>query len=84
MENLSGGVIDGVVSKYAYVMGTTRLEYVQDSSVETKSGGRIHASVSRGHTMKQRVAGNPFSFQLSGDLSTRQTAILAALGISRL
>lgn len=83
MQNLSGGVIDGVVSKYAYVMGTRERKFVQTSTCGLKAGGSVSASIERGHTSKSRVGGSPFSFAMSGDLSTRQTAILGALGISR-
>jgi hypothetical protein len=83
LENITGGYIDGVVSKYAYVMGTTQHRNVQNSSITLADGTKVKVQTVKGNVIKRRVSGDPFSFQMTGDLSPRQLGILVALGISR-
>lgn len=95
VDNLSNdGVVDDLVASYAFVMGHTRQEISMTVSstwncpahwlspgntLETTCGGVRYVEV------KRRDTGSPFGPSLAGgDLTLRQTAILAALGITRL
>lgn len=80
--NLSNGAVD-CVAKYAYVMGTTYHKATQTSHVKFVDYPRESAEVTRIWEYKSRVHADPFGFGTSSDLSDKQIAILAALGISR-
>jgi hypothetical protein len=85
IDNLEAIGLDGVVSKYLYLMQSTKREIFSQHSLHGSAGGVVNLRWDRGYTVKQRVeASNPFGFGLSfGGLSPMKVAILAALGISR-
>lgn len=83
-DNLSSGVAGDVVAKYAYVMGYNITSHTQRSTVMSVDNQLIAGDIHREQIYKDRDAATPFGFNLSADLSARQLAILAALGISRL
>lgn len=83
ISNISSGTVD-CVAKYAYVMGKTEHKYEQTSLGRFQSGKYITGTVVESLTTKGRVSASPFGFGLGDQLSGRQLAILAALGISRL
>lgn len=86
MKNVTLFGQDGLVMKYGYVM----CEQVHTYSYRLENMVNIHGSwrpqvttASVVCTTQQRFGANPFGFGVkSGDLSARQFAILAALGIS--
>lgn len=75
---------DSLVSKYMYLMHHRRRRFELRSQFST-SDGRSHDIVwYRSADVKRREsADSHFSFSLSGALTPRQIAILAALGLSR-
>lgn len=84
LSNLSSGYIDDVVAKYAYVMRSRITEISQTSYGQLSHGGHpFQGTVSCKWETKARATANPFGFTTSADLSGRQLAILAALGLSR-
>lgn len=75
---------DTIAAKYAYVMGTTKLEGTVNSMYNLITGP-INATWKYKWTRKSRVPASPFGFGLSPDAFTgRQWSILSALGITRL
>lgn len=85
ISNLTDGAVDDVVARYACVMGHTITEVKQHVQCNLRINGY---SVIQGLTgaktveCKRRDVASPFGFGLSvGDLTLRQTAILAALGL---
>jgi len=85
IDNIESVALDGVVSKYMYLMQNTRREIQSYHNLFGHDGPPLWFSWSRGYEIKQRQeAGNPYGFGLSwGGLSPMRIAILAALGISR-
>lgn len=78
--------VDNLVAKYAYVMGTTSMNYTLNSTLDFYALSVPHISHSWNFqfTRKRRAVANPFGFGLTFDgLSLRQMSILAALGLSR-
>jgi hypothetical protein len=83
ISNVSGGALD-CVAKYAYVMGTTSRRWTQQCGTTFCDGTSITGNVETEHFAKTRVAANPYGFGITfGELSPRQLAILAALGLTR-
>lgn len=83
LESLDAIALDGVVSKNLYLMQRTETIYLLQQEINFLSGARTF-EFERNLTSKQRaVAGTPFGFGLTGGLSARQYAILAALGLSK-
>lgn len=82
MNNISSGYVDAV-AKYAYVMKHNVSQCTQTSIGAFQNGTTISGSVTRTLESKHRVEANPFGLEVGADLSPRQLAILAALGISR-
>jgi len=75
--------LDGVVCKYLYIMQHTVREVYQLSHLNLYTGARI-VEWRRFLDSKQRVsAEGPYGFALPSSLSSKQLAILAALGLSR-
>jgi hypothetical protein len=75
---------DSMVSKYMYLMHHHRRRFELKSEFTTSDGVAHQCIWYREADIKRREkAGSPFNFVLSGDLTPRQIAILAALGISR-
>lgn len=87
LTNVRAFAFDGLVMPYGYAMwetvGTTT--YRLDQSNAYVGGKEFHGRVVVRVTMQKRVPATPFGFDVSiGDLSPRQIAILAALGMSRI
>jgi hypothetical protein len=81
MHNLSTIGHDGLVLKYGYIMCHSRNDY---SIVANEGADTTAASVQRIREMKRRFPASPyFGFGAAGSLSAKQTAILAALGLTR-
>jgi len=86
LSNLSTGLADRLIAKYAYVMGTTDYTTSVDSflGLNAEAGGPQHATWSYTAALKERKVASPFGFNVSsGDLSGKQKSILTALAISR-
>jgi hypothetical protein len=75
--------MDGVVSRYMYLMKKTSTVRVHSASVNWNNGLQTFGWISNYETKQREVADNNFSFRLSGSLSARQLAIISALGLSR-
>jgi hypothetical protein len=75
--------MDGVVSRYMYLMKKTSMVRVHSASVNWNNGLQTFGWISNYETKQREVADNNFSFRLSGSLSARQLAIITALGLSR-
>lgn len=91
VDTISAGVADRLVCNYAYLMQTKTIRYYTTSSTRIVVGGEesqnslAEASLLSQHTIKVRVPASPFGWGLKqNDLSLSQTAILGALGLSRL
>jgi hypothetical protein len=84
IERLDDFVVDGIVSRYLYIMKTTDKLVTKTSVLNLKSGQRV-LQWKRNLTTKQRkVADSPYGFdQTWNNLSIRQWAILGAIGITR-
>lgn len=83
LSNLSSGYVDDVVASYAYVMRSSITEVCQTSHHTLIDGRKIFGQVRSFTETKARAAADPFGFGMSADLTGRQVAILAALGLSR-
>lgn len=93
MSNLSSDdAADNLTCRYAYVMGTTRLQYEYSDNFSyyyiirgtEKTMTTANPSFTLSWERKQRVAASPYGFAVTWDgLTPRQLAILAALGITR-
>lgn len=75
--------LDGVVSRYMYLMKQTTDAVIHTVNIPWKEGPSSMTWVSNFETKQREVANGNFSFHLSGDLTPRQLAIMAALGLSR-
>lgn len=75
---------DSMVSKYMYLMHHRRRRFELNSRFTT-ADGQLHSLYwyREADIKRRQQASSSFSFVLSGGLSPRQIAILAALGISR-
>jgi len=83
IANLSTMLEDGMTSDYFYVMHHKSSRVTLKQTLPFGSGS-VTLSWSRVIETKQRTSNvSPFGFSLSTELSARQKAILAALGISR-
>lgn len=81
LSNLSPGLADDLVAKYAYVMKSTSVEGRFDSTLNLKTGTLSNSWVFP-ISWKARAGASRFGFGLSqNDFSLRQWSILAALGI---
>jgi hypothetical protein len=88
IHNISLLGSDGLVMQYGYAMRHARVEEVLRGTFPRTSGGGTPASVflerTIGSEWKQRIRANPYGFGIDDtDLSARQLAILAALGLTR-
>lgn len=85
LNNISSGAVEGLVSRYAFVMSTTEHRRTVTEYMDFKPPwGRILAYGTETYTEKLRSGANPFGFGLAfADLNSRQMMILAALGLSR-
>lgn len=83
ISNQSLGWADNLVARNAYLMGTRRSDYVMTCHQNTNAGGFTYKAQATA-TWKSRSIASPFGFGLTAsDLSARQLAILASLGITR-
>jgi hypothetical protein len=83
VEGVTAAGQDGVVSQNLYTMHHQTTDLVFKQEINWDNGARTY-EFHRPRVCKQRMAtGNPFGFCLSASLSSKQLAILAALGISR-
>jgi len=86
-HNVSAFLTDGLVMKRAYVMEkTTIVDVYESSAIPGYPGGTDIPPLKQTFTQtrKVRIKASPFGFgKLITDLSPRQLAIIAALGISR-
>lgn len=84
VSNLSDGILEDLVAKYAYIMGTTETQEKHSHFARGATSGVVSLDTTYRWTCKTRMGANPFGFGLTmGDLSLRQSAILASLGLSR-
>lgn len=88
LSNISENAAESLVSEYAYLMRTGKTihsyqAWAKISTVPNHSEySNVYASLSWTDTTKVRRKATPFGFQVSElDLSARQLAILAALGL---
>lgn len=86
MENISLFQTDGLVMPYCYLMEEIihEKQYTWTGSVyRSYPGSQVHTQRFR-TTSKRRVVASPYGFDITWDgLSSRQLAILAAVGITR-
>jgi len=76
--------LDNLTAQYAYVMGKTEDEYSVESC-HNLAGIPLVATLTFSCKHETREKASPFGFGLTpGDLTWRQSSILAALGLSRL
>lgn len=85
MSNVSDYLVDGLVLRYGYIMETT---IVKDTytchDLPFKRYGKTTIAFSKITQVKKRRPATPFGFGLTYDgLSTKQKAIMAAIGITR-
>lgn len=84
ISNLEDNLLYDLVSKYAYVCGTTSICSDVHSTLNTVQGPLSH-TWHFAVNYKDRAGADPYSFSWDGgSLSSRQSAILAALGVTRL
>jgi hypothetical protein len=74
---------DGVVSRYMYLMQHNISAMKHSVHINWKDGPTTLTWLNYIESKQREVADNNFSFRLSGTLSARQLAIIAALGLSR-
>jgi hypothetical protein len=83
IDNFNAQLNDGVASKYFYIMCHTSEVHEQETVFNFWDGAKT-VKWFRSVETKQRVDGSPYGLGWSSnDLTARQFAILAALGISR-
>lgn len=83
ISNMGDNWADNLVARWAYVMGTYRMNGRLQSTLNLY-GSPLHDEWNWSVETKTRLPASPFGFGLKlGDLSLRQLAILTALGISK-
>jgi len=75
--------LDGVVSRYMYLMKHSITSVQHTVTVNWNNGPATFGWVNNFDSKQREIADNNFSFRLSGALTPRQLAIMAALGITR-
>lgn len=92
VDNLSSNAVDNLAAEYAFVMKHSWKQIDTVCSVPFKVGKLdgpiaiepVTATMSEVSETKQRTAASPYGFGLTfPDLSTRQKAVISALGLSR-
>ncbi len=87
ISNMSENAAENLVMDYGYMMHSYKLKRTIDATCVLKDAGgnkRVSCSASQTKIMKKRVVASPFGFGLTEtDLSVRQSAILAALGLTK-
>ncbi len=74
---------DGVVSRYMYLMKHSITSVQHLVTVNWNNGPSTFSWTNSLDSKQREIADNNFSFRLSGALTARQLAIIAALGLSR-
>jgi hypothetical protein len=80
MTNISALGSDGLVLQYGYVMCHRRMECFY----EGLSGPIQGASLTSVKETKQRIGASPYGFNLDLDLTERQSAVVVALGLTKM
>jgi len=87
LDNINSMLTENLYAKYAYVMRTRDLTVANDSVIhlwDDTAPVDVFCHWEQKLLTKDRTEANPFGFSLShSDLSVKQLAILAALGITR-
>jgi hypothetical protein len=84
IENFESAALDGMTATYAFIMRRLVRRITHRAIVHLHDGRDVECFWKREIESKRREMANPFGFGLAyGDLSARQLAILAALGMSR-
>lgn len=84
IERLDDFVVDGIVSRYLYIMKSTEKSVTKTSVLNFKQGQRVLQWKRNLSTKQRKVADSPYGFdQTWNNLSIRQWAILGAIGITR-
>lgn len=84
IERLDDFVVDGIVSRYLYIMKSTSKTVTKTSVLNFKNGQRVLQWQRQLATKQRKVADSPYGFdQTWNNLSIRQWAILGAIGITR-
>jgi len=85
MDRIQAMALDGVAAKYLYVMKESVTTVRHTVSINWNGGQQHLVWLNKFHTKQREVAASPFSYTLPlGGLTTKQYAILAALGMGRL
>jgi len=81
LHNISSLGRDGLVMQYGYMMSTQEREEIKSADA---AGFSARSVVTKNTVLKQRIPATPYGFGFDlTQLTTKQVAILAALGISR-
>jgi len=85
IANISDMLVYGLVLRYGYMMETSVETYsLSETGMVTSNGYPVKPSLVLERTCKRRVRATPYGFGINFDsLSSKQIAILAALGITR-
>jgi len=83
VDLLNDMLVDGVVSKYMYLMHHRTRKHVVRHTTNFWDGASTFEFQRVIETKQRHRAGSPYGFTLASSYSARQIAILAALGISR-
>jgi hypothetical protein len=84
IDNITSSIFDRLVSRYAYLMQRIDISAHNDSTIHLKDGD-LSLHWEQNVTMKTRKAADPYGFDSVGsifDLTSRQSMILGALGIT--
>lgn len=87
VKNLDAGIADRLAADYFYVMGHFENVAINETFFEANHlGVSLPVTAKTTHTsgLKIRIKGNPFGLSVGGTLTPMQSAILGALGTSRL
>jgi hypothetical protein len=83
IDNVTAAAQDRLVTRYAYLMGRSRLKRFNSSTIHL-CGQSINCMWHQRAEVKRRESASPFGFHLKvDDFSTSQWAILTALGLSK-
>lgn len=84
IDNFESAALDGMCATYAYITRRLIRRQTHRAVVHLYDGRDVECSWFQELDSNRREKANPFGFNLSfGDLSNRQLAILAALGMTR-
>jgi len=84
IDNMSENAAENLVILYGYSMGTKSRVETATAQSNLNGIGWVSSTQTRLSSLKRREKASPFGFGINlPDLSTRQVAILSALGLSR-